>query len=110
MEILVGKEYLLGITKDISNDCIDYVGRTVSPRYTKWSEISGKRVKVRACLRSLADYYEVSLVNDVTHVFYVAKRMLGVIPSLSVRCSCSNRQLFSGGCRCGAFSKEMLTS
>jgi len=107
MEILDGKEYLLSITQDISDDKIDYLGKTNSPRYVKWGEISGKRVKVRSKLKTLADYYEVCLVNDVNHVFYVTKRMLSLIPHLLIRCRCNTRQLFAVGCRCGAFLKEM---
>jgi hypothetical protein len=110
MEVLDGKEYLLSITQDISNDKIDYLGKTISPRFTKWGEISGKRVKIKAKLRTLVDYYEVCLVNDVNHVFYVSKRMLSLIPHLMIRCRCTNRQLFSGGCHCGAFLKEVNSS
>ena len=110
MEILIDKEYLLTITKDICNDAIDYLGKTASPRYVKWGEISGKRVKIRAKLKILADYFEVNLVNDVSHVFYVSRKMLGLVPLFNARCQCTNRQLFSTGCRCGAFLKEMSQS
>lgn len=110
MEILDGKDYLLSITQDISGDKIDYLGKTVSPRYAKWGEISGKRVRIKAKLRTLVDYYEVCLVNDINHIFYVSKRMLSLIPQLMIKCRCTNKQLFSSGCRCGAFSKEMNSS
>jgi len=107
MEIILDKEYLLIVNKSIQNECIDYLGKTVAPRYVKWGELSGKRVKVRAKLKSLIDYFEVSLVNDVSHVFYVSKKMLSLVPCLIAKCQCSNRQLFSIGCQCGAFLKEM---
>lgn len=106
MDILVGKEYLLNIAEDIRDDVIDYVGRPNSPRFSKWGEVAGKRVKVKNVVRTLADYYEVSLVNDVNHSFYVPKRMLSLVPKLASKCNCSTRQLFLMGCRCGAFKKE----
>ena len=108
MEVLIGKEYILNITKDISEEKIDYLGKTIALRYYKWAEISGKRVHIKSKLRSLVDYYEVYLVNDVNNVFFVSKRMLAAVPQLFAKCSCSSRGLFISGCRCGAFQKEKL--
>lgn len=103
MDIVVGKEYLLNVSEDVRDDIIDYLGRPTAPRYVKWDEIAGKRVKVKASIKTLVDYFEVSLVNDVNHSFYVPKRMLSTVPRLNTKCDCTARQLFLMGCRCGAF-------
>jgi len=106
MEVKVGNEYLLSVPKDLNDDPIDYLGKISAPRYVKWGEIVGKRVKVKTVLKSLSNYYEVFLTHDVNHIFYVPKKMLSNIPRLPIRCDCTSRQLFLGGCGCGAFKKE----
>lgn len=108
MDIQIGDEYLLHIPKDIHSQNIDYIGNITAPRYVKWGEVSGKRVKIKNKLVVMVDYYEAILMQDVTNAFYVTKKMLAFVPKLVVKCKCSLRQLFAGGCNCGAFRQEML--
>lgn len=110
MDIQIGTEYLLNVSKDVEGENIDYLNsKVISPRYTKWGEISGKRVKVKNKIKILTDYFEATLSNDVNHVFYVTRKMLACIPKLAMKCKCTTKQLFMAGCKCGAFKFEMNT-